>query len=89
MYVRLGFAVAVHVDPAILLVDEVLAVGDDAFQRKCLDKVGRSSARAGPSCSSPMPPDLVMRMCDRAVLLEHGRVAAEGVRRRWSATSGC
>ncbi len=46
MYVRLGFAVAVHVDPDVLLVDEVLAVGDEAFQRKCLDKI-EAFQRAG------------------------------------------
>ena len=46
MLVRLGFAVAVHVDPEILLVDEVLAVGDEAFQRKCLDRI-RSFQREG------------------------------------------
>ena len=51
MYVRLGFAVAVNVDPDVLVVDEVLAVGDERFQRKCLDRIKDSNARAGPSCS--------------------------------------
>ena len=46
MYVRLAFAVAVHVDPEILLIDEVLSVGDEAFQRKCLEKI-RSFMREG------------------------------------------
>ncbi len=51
-YVRLGFAVAVHVDPDVLLVDEVLAVGDEQFQRKCLAKIEQFRARAARSCSS-------------------------------------
>ena len=53
MLVRLGFAVAVHVDPEILLIDEVLAVGDEAFQPECLDRVRSSRRRGGRSCSSP------------------------------------
>ena len=56
MYVRLGFAVAVNMDPDILLVDEVLAVGDELFQRKCLDRVRQFQRRAGRSSWSPTPP---------------------------------
>ena len=51
MYVRLGFAVAVHVNPDILLVDEVLAVGDEAFQKKCLERSRSSRRRGARSCS--------------------------------------
>jgi ABC-2 type transport system ATP-binding protein len=78
MYVRLGFAVAVHVDPAILLVDEVLSVGDIAFQRKCLDKVEAFQREGRTIVFVTHAPDLVMRICDRVVLLDHGSVVAEG-----------
>lgn len=78
MYVRLAFAVAVHVDPEILLIDEVLAVGDAPFQRKCLDKV-RSFHREGRTIiivSHSL--DVVADMCDQAMVLDHGRVIASG-----------
>ena len=52
MYVRLAFAVAAHLEPEILLVDEVLAVGDAEFQQKCLGKMDDVAAAGGPSCSS-------------------------------------
>ena len=51
MYMRLAFAVAAHMEPEILIVDEVLAVGDAAFQRKCLGKMEGIAKRVGPSCS--------------------------------------
>ena len=51
MYMRLGFAVAINVDPDVLLIDEVLAVGDEGFTHKCLDKFGSSGGAARPSCS--------------------------------------
>jgi ABC-2 type transport system ATP-binding protein len=78
MYVRLAFAVAVHTDPDILLVDEVLAVGDEAFQRKCLDKIrtfqqeGRTIILVTHSLSQ------VAELCDRAILLNQGNVVYEG-----------
>ena len=52
MYVRLAFAVAAHLEPEILLVDEVLAVGDAAFQKKCLGKMGKWRTEGGRCCSS-------------------------------------
>jgi ABC-2 type transport system ATP-binding protein len=78
MYVRLGFAVAVHVDPAILLVDEVLAVGDIAFQRKCIDRVKAFQEEGRTIVFVTHDPALVLRICDRAVMLEHGQVKVAG-----------
>ncbi len=78
MYVRLAFAVAVHTDPDILLVDEVLAVGDEAFQRKCMDKIrefqreGRTIVLVSHSAAQ------VMDICDQGVVLQHGEVAFIG-----------
>jgi len=78
MYVRLGFAVAVHVEPAILLVDEVLAVGDIGFQRKCLEKVEAFQREGRTIVFVTHAPDLVVRVCDHVVLLDHGRIRAMG-----------
>jgi ABC-2 type transport system ATP-binding protein len=78
MYVRLGFAVAVHVDPAILLVDEVLAVGDIAFQRKCIDRVKAFQEEGRTIVFVTHDPALVLRICDRAIMLEHGEVMVAG-----------
>lgn len=75
MYVRLAFAVAAHLEPEILIVDEVLAVGDAEFQKKCLgkmDEVSRSHGRTVLFVSHNM--DAVLRLCSRAVFLEAGRV---------------
>jgi lipopolysaccharide transport system ATP-binding protein len=78
MYVRLAFSVAAHLEPEILLVDEVLAVGDAAFQRKCLGKMQEVSrgGRTVVFVSHSMP--TVVRLCERAILLTNGRVAADG-----------
>jgi ABC-2 type transport system ATP-binding protein len=78
MLVRLGFAVAVHVDPDILLVDEVLAVGDEAFQAKCIDKV-RGFQREGRTIVLVTHAlDTVTDICDRAVMLQKGLVHMDG-----------
>ncbi len=77
MYVRLGFAVAVNVDPDILLVDEVLAVGDEAFQRKCLERVARFQREGRTILFVTHAADLVRRICDRAVVLDHGNMVAD------------
>jgi ABC-2 type transport system ATP-binding protein len=78
MYVRLAFSVAVHVDPEILLIDEVLAVGDEAFQRKCLEKI-RSFQREGRTIIFVTHAlDLVRDLCSRAVLLDHGVMQYDG-----------
>jgi ABC-2 type transport system ATP-binding protein len=78
MYVRLGFAVAVHVDPDILLVDEVLAVGDEAFARKCLDKIDEFQQQGRTILFVSHALDLVERICDRAIVLHHGEVVYDG-----------
>jgi lipopolysaccharide transport system ATP-binding protein len=78
MYVRLAFAVAAHLDPEILIVDEVLSVGDSEFQRKCLNKM-EGVARGGRTVlmvSHNMA--MVQALCRRAVLLKAGRVIADG-----------
>jgi len=78
MYVRLAFAVAVHVDPDILLVDEVLAVGDEPFQRKCMDQI-RTFQREGRTIVLVTHSlETVADLCDRALVLESGRVIADG-----------
>ena len=77
-YVRLGFAVAVHVDPDILLVDEVLAVGDEAFQRKCLAKIDEFRNQGRTILFVTHSLDLIENMCDRVVVLEAGKVIHDG-----------
>jgi len=79
MYMRLGFAIAIQLDMDILLVDEVLAVGDEAFQRKCLAKMQELKERGKTILFVSHALDLVSRLCDRAYLLIDGRVAMEGV----------
>jgi ABC-2 type transport system ATP-binding protein len=78
MYVRLAFAVAVHVDPDILIVDEVLAVGDEPFQRKCMDRI-RDLQRQGKTIVLVTHSlDQVVEFCDRAIVLERGKVVFDG-----------
>ena len=77
-YVRLGFAVAVHVSPDILLIDEVLAVGDESFQRKCLDKIAEFQQRGCTILFVTHALDLIPRICSRGVVLDHGRVLHDG-----------
>jgi ABC-type polysaccharide/polyol phosphate transport system ATPase subunit len=78
MYVRLGFSVAAHLDPDIVLLDEVLAVGDVMFQAKCLDRIAelRKAGRTIVFVSHDLA--AVYRICDRAILLHEGRVLADG-----------
>ena len=78
MYVRLGFAVAVHVRPEILLVDEVLAVGDAEFQRKCFAHIDKLRQEQVTIVLVTHDLESVKRFCDRAVLLNHGAIAVEG-----------
>jgi ABC-2 type transport system ATP-binding protein len=78
MFVRLGFAVAVHVEPDILLVDEVLAVGDEGFQRKCLDRVTAFQREGRTIVLVSHAMDQVNRVCDEAIMLEAGGIRAAG-----------
>src|ERR1700732_2366454 len=81
MYVRLGFSIAAHLDPDVLLLDEVLAVGDAAFQAKCLERIAelRKKGRTIVFISHDLA--AVYRLCDRALLLNHGRVLMDGAAR--------
>lgn len=78
MYMRLGFAVAIHVDPDVLLIDEVLAVGDESFTRKCLDKVAEFRRRGKTVLFVTHTLGLVEKMCDEVLWLRHGRPADQG-----------
>ena len=78
MAARLGFAVAVNVEPEILLVDEVLAVGDEAFQRKCLRKIKQFQRDGRTILLVTHAVDLVRQICDRAAVLDHGNLVAVG-----------
>ena len=82
MYMRLGFAVAVHVDPEVLLVDEVLAVGDEAFTHKCLDKFSEFRRRGRTVLLVTHTLDLVTRLCDEVLWLDDGVNRAQGDPRR-------
>jgi lipopolysaccharide transport system ATP-binding protein len=92
MYLRLAFAVAAHLEPEILLVDEVLAVGDAAFQQKCIGKMGEVSQHGRTVLFVSHNMDAVQRLCARSILLEHGRLAMHGdtatVVARYFAASG-
>jgi ABC-type polysaccharide/polyol phosphate transport system ATPase subunit len=78
MAMRLGFAVATHLEADVLLVDEVLAVGDRAFQEKCLARMSEVRARGGSIVVVSHDLHLVQRFCDRACLLVEGRIVADG-----------
>lgn len=78
MYVRLAFAVAVHTDPDILLVDEVLAVGDEAFQRKCMDRINQFRAEGRTIILVSHSAQQVTELCDRGVVLSDGKVVFDG-----------
>jgi ABC-type polysaccharide/polyol phosphate transport system ATPase subunit len=82
MYMRLGFAVAIHVDPDVLLVDEVLAVGDEGFTHKCLDKFGEFKRRGKTILLVTHSLNLVERFCDEALWLDSGKVRGAGDPRR-------
>jgi lipopolysaccharide transport system ATP-binding protein len=78
MYVRLGFAVAAHLDPEVLIVDEVLAVGDIAFQKKCLGKMGQFGKRGRTILFVSHNIPAVLNLCQKGIVLEQGRLTFEG-----------
>lgn len=78
MYMRLAFAVAAHIDPEILLIDEVLAVGDADFQKKCLRKIEDVGKRGETVLFVSHNVQAVLKLCSRAILLDHGKVIQDG-----------
>jgi ABC-2 type transport system ATP-binding protein len=78
MYVRLGFAVAVNLDPDVLLVDEVLAVGDEAFQVKCLSRIKQFQTEGRTIVFVTHAAETARQICDRALVLDHGRLILDG-----------
>lgn len=78
MYMRLGFAIAVNVDPDILLIDEVLAVGDEAFQKKCIAKLKSIQAEGKTVVFVSHDAEAVHKLCDQAIFMDKGKIAASG-----------
>ena len=78
MYVRLAFAIAVHVDPDILLVDEVLSVGDEPFQEKCMAKIREFQSEGRTIVFVSHSAAQVEDLCDRVVVLSHGKIVFDG-----------
>ena len=78
MYARLGFAIAIHTDPELLLVDEILAVGDAPFQKKCLDKIKEMQNEGRTIILVTHDSNTVQNFCDSAVLLDHGKLISQG-----------
>lgn len=78
MYLRLAFSVAVHTDPEVFLIDEILAVGDEPFQRKCIDKIQELAQKGKTLVVVSHDLDLVARICDRGIVLQHGNVVFDG-----------
>ncbi|MGH2933079.1 MAG: ABC transporter ATP-binding protein [Gaiellaceae bacterium] len=78
MYIRLGFAVAAHMEPEILVVDEVLSVGDTEFQKRCLARMGLASQEGRTVLLVSHNMQAVRRICQTAIMLESGRIVTEG-----------
>lgn len=78
MYARLGFSIAVHLDPDILLIDEVLAVGDEHFQKKCLERMMEFRRRGKTIVFVSHSAEAIKKLCDRACLLSQGTITAIG-----------
>jgi ABC-2 type transport system ATP-binding protein len=78
MHVRLGFAIAAHLDADILLIDEVLAVGDEGFQRKCLERIAERIAQGTTLVLVSHDPSVIESVCERVVVLDAGRKVFDG-----------
>jgi ABC-2 type transport system ATP-binding protein len=78
MFLRLAFSVAVHTDPEVFLVDEILAVGDEPFQRKCLARIEQLKSEGRTLVIVSHDLDMVAKLCDRGILLERGVMRADG-----------
>src|SRR5262249_40276741 len=78
MIMRLGFSVAIHVEPDIILIDEVLAVGDAAFSTRCLEKLQWFQAQGAALVCVSHSPAAIRELCQKAILLDHGRVVMSG-----------
>ena len=78
MYVRLGFAVAAHMEPEILVVDEVLSVGDTEFQKRCLERMGVAASEGRTVLLVSHNMQAVRRICREAIMLEGGRISSQG-----------
>jgi len=78
MYMRLGFSVAIHVDPTVLIVDEILAVGDQAFQMKCIDRIHEMKRQGVTIIIISHNLGIIRRLCSHIIWLEHGEMRASG-----------
>ena len=78
MSLRLAFSVAIHVEPDILIIDEVLAVGDQAFQAKCLDKILEFKEQGKTLLFVSHSTGAVQKLCERALWLDHGELLMDG-----------
>ena len=78
MFLRLAFSVAVHTDPDIFLVDEILAVGDEPFQRKCLGRIREMQDEGKSLVIVSHDLNLIKDLCNRGILLEHGKIKVNG-----------
>ena len=79
MYVRLGFAIAININPDIILIDEVLAVGDEAFQKKCMEKFNEFRREKKTIILVSHGLDTIKEICTRAIWIDRGRIRAEGL----------
>jgi ABC-type polysaccharide/polyol phosphate transport system ATPase subunit len=78
MFLRLGFSIVAHLDADVLLIDEILAVGDESFQGKCLRRISEQMAAGATLVLVSHDPTAIERVCERVVVLDHGRVAFDG-----------